>query len=411
MPNWNRYPGTSLPQAWWATHPVLGVGVENLSIDNSASLKSAGVGAAIVFFNAANSWVKGVRSLSSSRAHVEANYANRITVRDSYFWLSVFSTSTSYGVECEAGSDFLVENNIFQAVSGPLTIDGACSGSVLGYNFDINNFYVGSAGYINAMSNVHTAGTDSILYEGNIGPQIYGDLFHGTHNLVTEFRNYLIGNQPACWASGTPDPYPTGVTFGSCTNDQEPSVQLAYSRFFNIIGNVLGQTSIQKYYEHSVPSTGAYPSIFQLGFGSGSVPNDTNVEATLMRWGNYDTVTSTVRFVSTEVPSSLTGTRAPYSNPLPASQTLPNSFYYNSGTPSWWPSGKNWPLIGPDVTGGNVSGVAGHVYTNPAEDCYTNVMAGPSDGSGGALSFNAATCYSTTAPVVNAPATVTFSIQ
>jgi len=77
---------------------------------------------------------------------------------------------------------------------------------------------------------------------------------------------------------------------------------------------------------------------------------------------------------------------------------MPASFYYNS-QPSWWPSGKAWPLIGPDVTGGNIAGTGGFANTNPAEDCYLNAMNGPSDGSGGALSFNAAACYTNSSPV------------
>ena len=77
-----------------------------------------------------------------------------------------------------------------------------------------------------------------------------------------------------------------------------------------------------------------------------------------------------------------------YGNGCPASNELPTSFYYSS-TPSWWPSGKPWPPIGPDVSGGNVSGVNGEVNTIPAEDCYLNTMKGSPNGSGGPYSFNA----------------------
>ena len=104
---------------------------------------------------------------------------------------------------------------------------------------------------------------------------------------------------------------------------------------------------------------------------------------------------------------------------VPSSTTLPASFYYRS-TPSWWPSGKTWPPIGPDVSSGNLglcnggtypdnmvtsssfctggtfagSDAGGHANSNPAMDCYLNVMGGPPDGSGSALSFNANACYS-----------------
>src|SRR5207245_7630948 len=72
--------------------------------------------------------------------------------------------------------------------------------------------------------------------------------------------------------------------------------------------------------------------------------------------------------------------------------TLPASLYLAS-RPNWWPAAKPWPSIGPDVTGGNITNMAGHAYTNPAADCYLTVMGGPTNGSGGPLRFNATECY------------------
>jgi hypothetical protein len=39
-----------------------------------------------------------------------------------------------------------------------------------------------------------------------------------------------------------------------------------------------------------------------------------------------------------------------------------------------------------------VTGLAGHVYANPAKDCFA-AMGGPTDGSGAVLTFSAAGCY------------------
>jgi hypothetical protein len=121
-----------------------------------------------------------------------------------------------------------------------------------------------------------------------------------------------------------------------------------------------------------------------------------------MRWGNYDTVNAAVRFLNIEVPSDFSdasGNPSLFVNAVPANHNLPDSFYLNS-KPSWWPVSKPWPAIGPDVTGGNISGVGGHAYTIPAQDCYSSVMGGPADGRGSALNFNADTCYS---PAVEPP--------
>jgi len=382
MSNWSS---TKNPQAWWATNPVQNVGVQNLSINMLNAGFTVGNGIGIEFFNTLNGWVQGVRGMNASRAMVEAQYSARIAVRNSYFYLTQFSSSTSYGFECYTASDNLVENNVFQGLAASLMINGACSGTVLGYNYDINNYYTSSSAYVMPMSFVHTAGIDNVLYEGNVGTLIQADVFHGTHNLVTVFRNYLAGNEAACWLSGSTY---AASTFGTCSSNQIPVNLFAYSRFFNFVGNVLGQTGIQKVYSSY---TGA--SIYDLGYSDTlSGGNDPLVATTSLRWGNYDTVNAAVQWNSSEVPSAMTGVLASYNNPVPSSQTLPASFYYSS-TPSWWPSSKPWPPIGPDVAGGNISGVAGHANTIPAEDCYLNVMKGPTNGTGGVLTFNAASCY------------------
>jgi len=56
-----------------------------------------------------------------------------------------------------------------------------------------------------------------------------------------------------------------------------------------------------------------------------------------------------------------------------------------------------WPGIGPDVTGGNVANVGGHVYLTPAANCYLNILGGLTNGTTGALTFNANNCYGSSA--------------
>jgi hypothetical protein len=385
MPNWDP---SKQPQAWWATNAMTGVGIENLSVDNTAS-EPASAGEGIAFFNATNSWVSGVRDIDSLRAHVGLEYSSHITVRNNYFFLTQNSIDQSYGVDCFASSDNLVENNIFQAVSGPLTLNG-CTGSVFAYNYAVNLFYTGSVGWVQAMTNPHTGGVAMDMYEGNVGTRIDSDAFHGTHNFITAFRNYWTGYEPSCWQSGAT--YATAV-YGPCTNPPQPVNLLSHSRFYNFVGNVLGHTGTQTQY---ISSSGGSP-IYELGTGNSAngvtVTPDPLVQSTIMLWGNYDTVNATSRFLASEVPTVLTGIQSLLSSILPSSNNLPASFY-TSSRPIWWPSSKPWPLIGPDVTGGNVSGVAGHAYTLPAQDCFAS-MGGPVNGTGGVLSFNAANCYGT----------------
>jgi hypothetical protein len=206
---------------------------------------------------------------------------------------------------------------------------------------------------------------------------VYGDLFHGTHHFVTIFRNRYNGLEAGKTSQTIPIPL------------------WPFSRFFNIVGNVLGDTGRPHTTYQATPSAGSLGQAI-YGLGTGTVTcclgGDPHVATTLMRWGNYDTVNAGVRFLPSEVPDALPGVQGPYSNPVPGSQTLPASFYL-SVRPPWWPGSKPWPGIGPDVTGGNIPNVGGHAFTIPAQDCYTTQMNGPADGTGGVLSFNASLCY------------------
>jgi hypothetical protein len=381
MPNWRA---SQSPGAWWATAPATGIGVEDLSLDHTPSGSRYG----IVLFNCNGCWIKGVRSIRPDRAHVHLELSARAVVRDSYFYGTKNAVSQSYGVETFASGDSLIENNIFQQITAPQMINSPCSGCVVASNFSIYDLY-SPATYLSHSVYLHASGIDHVLIEGNVGVGLYSDLFHGTHHFVTVLRNRYNG-----WES-------TGAR-----DNLNAEMLYPFSRFFNIVGNVLGQSGIQTQYQRT-PSEGDEdePSIFVLGTGTVNCcfSGDANVATTLMRWGNYDTVTAGVRFLASEVPSALDGAQAPYSNPGPGVQTpLPASLYL-SARPAWWPAGKPWPAIGPDVTGGNIPNVSGHAYTIPAQDCYANRMLGPADGTGDVLSFNAATCYPPAGAVPSAP--------
>ncbi len=399
MPNWSA---TKSPGAWWAASPISASGIESVSLDHTGSVGSIG----IEIDNCIDCWVKGVRGIDSNRAQVELNDSARISVVDNYFYLTQNSIQQSYGIEPFNSSDDLIQNNILQFITSPLMVNGSCSGCVIGYNFSVNEFYKGSAGYVQASTDQHTAGIDMLLHEGNVGAQLYADNFHGTHNFVTFFRNQYIGNDGACY-NGTP---PFGES--ACNSNQVPADIRAYSRYYNVIGNVLGQSGTSSGYQ-----TGGNP-VYKIGNGNSngihSVPSDALVAATLLRWGNYDVVTGAARWCGNssdpgwtttcgstpEVPASL----SKYANAVPATTALPASFYLST-KPAWWPSGKAWPPIGPDVTGGNIPNVAGHAYTIPAQDCYLNVMGGAPNGTGSVLNFNASTCYASSSVTLPAPPT------
>jgi hypothetical protein len=342
--------------------------------------------------------VKNVRSLNNViHKHIMFWQSTHNTVRDSYFYGSNPS-SEGYGIDSAADSaDNLIENNILQHMATQTITEGD-TGTVFGYNYSVDIYFGGD--WQTADGDHHSAGDSFQLWEGHEGTEFEGDTIHGSSFMVTHFRDYLQGRDP------TLKPAPkTTATFAY--------YPAAYSRYYNLVGSVLGTQSYHSHYQNAAASSSdcgnanvSYVSVFVLGYSrqigakfdpcngdAFSIPNDLLTASTLMRWGNYaactgDAACNAVRFVAGENASGAP-THPGLANP---SQTLPASFYLSS-KPSWWGT-ISWPAVGPDVTGGNIANVGGHASHNPAANCYLNVMGGKTDGSSGALSFNADACYS-----------------
>jgi len=376
MPNWRA---SQNPGGWIAG--VIGqdvstlIGVEGLSVDGTSS----GDDSNIELGQCYQCWIKNVRSIkTASRNHVWIWASARDEVRDSYFYGSA-GTSQAYGVEAYDSGDNLVINNIMQHTTGGLEL-GSDVGSVWAYNYALDNYYTVSPTWMISDIAAHDAGDAMILLEGNVANALGQDDIHGNEAFVTAFRNQLLGLEPG-------------------KNQQTTAATImAFNRYSNLVGNVLGTAGYHNTYQVAVPGSGnaLNTSIYSLGYsGAGgaccNVANDPAVINTLMRWGNYDTVNGNTQWNAAEVPSAL----AQYANPLPGSQVLPASLFLTA-KPSWWGS-TPWPAIGPDVTGGNIAGVGGHAYAIPAEACFNT---SPIDNSyltdtfgHNVLLFNANNCY------------------
>lgn len=407
----------SVPGAWWLGAQVSNDGIENMTLD-STSLNNNNLVSTIQMAGCYQCWAKNIRSLDSVRAHVFAFYSANDVVRDSYFYQSQSHAEQSYVVELESSSALLIENNIFQQSTNPI-MTGNSSGSVIDYNFSVDNIFSGN--YLQFSDYSHNAGNEMNLWEGNNFQTIWADEEFGSSSQGTIFRNFMAGWQ-------------TGKLYSTV-----PFAERAYTRLFNVVGNVMGQPGYHTTYESYATSTTSgvnQPltslSIYSLGWtgvgettaGTCTSPPvcDPLTRSTLMRWGNYDTVNAGVRWDSTEAsPGAVAFVNANFTSGYfgTLAHTLPASLYYNA-QPSWWPSGKAWPPIGPDVSTGNVgtctgtyvgaqatnsgqctagtlsSSWASHVTSIPAMDCYLNTMAGAPDGSGGALGFDANACYNST---------------
>jgi hypothetical protein len=408
----NNIRSAQSPGAFWMG-TVANDGIENLTIDHSTDTSTA---YGLTMLNCYQCWIKNVRSMWALRDHVNINQSMSDVIRDSYFYQSQSHATESYGIEPQEGSAVLIENNIFQQLTSSVLFNQG-SGFVVGYNYAIGGV---SENYVETSETGHNAGSAMNLWEGNNFSGVWCDDTWGSSTVATVFRNQLVG-----WESGY-------------SEQTSPIIANSYCRGENVVGNVLGQPSYHTQYQVYATSTttvsgkggvaGTSVSIYDLGTtdngGLGVCTTtpacDTLTVSSLMRWGNYDVVNGAVQWNSTEAsPASVQYINANFTSSYFTSlaHTLPNSLYLSSQPPFW--RSMPWPPIGPDVSSGNAglctsgtyngaeatsssqcsggsytaSSWAGHANVIPAQDCYLNVMNGAPDGSGGVLSFDASSCY------------------
>lgn len=406
------------PGIWWQNTVSLD-GLESMTLDGT------GLDAEVSLYGCYQCWVKGVRGEHGGRNHINLTESMSDVVRDSYFYAAQGSASDSYAIEFDAASASLVENNIFQQVTTPIMF-GAGTGNVIDYNFNVDvNYSCGGScpTFGNGAYASHNAGNNMNLFEGNNFWGVWGDDAWGSSDQDTAFRNMFVG-----WQSGK-------------SQSTIPVLLRSYVRGFNYVGNVMGQagyhTSYQTYASSTTVQVGGpeATAIYSLGFSGidscgGTIACDPKVPSTLMRWGNWDVVNNATQWNSTEAsPGAVTYLNANFTSSYFTSlaHTLPSSLIYSSA-PSWWTSGKAFPAVGPDVSTGNVGTCSGgtyagaqatssgqctggtlstawasHVISLPAQDCYLTTLAGPPDGSGSVLAFDASTCYSTSTTTPGSP--------
>lgn len=397
MPNWKN--DTVKDRAWWSTsHTVHDAGIENLSVANGTS-------GCIGLWYATNDWIKGVRCVGSGAAHyLFLSHSVLNTIRDSYL-VGDFTSADAYGLDCTACSSNLFENNIIDGIRTPFEHQMG-EANVFGYNYVLQDAANGGAEQ-QSTSN-HGIGMAYTLTEGNDGNGLKWENYYGQCNFCTAFRNRYWGKNPQS-------------TFGATGGITAINI-FALTRFTNVIGNVLGTTYFTNYQKvNGTGSTNDNTTVYCIGNGDdckgGGTSNfpedDAHAVDSLFRWGNWDRKTNAVRWCgnssdtgwsttcasTSEVPTSLTN----YSNAVPSTETLPNSFYL-SGQPVWWTVNgitPAWPPIGPDVTGkvlpapenkGGADESGGHADRIPARICFEDIMGGSYNG-GSSLTFNGHTCY------------------
>lgn len=405
MPNWNS--GQSPKAAWGNTMPISNVGVEDLEINNQTTAN----GILIEFHQSLNSWINGVATIANPAVASDTNHvliwsSNHDTYESSYMYGS-YPGSSGYGVDFGASSsDNLAQNSISQHMdTGFITETGIAN--VFGYDYSIDNYFGGTWQQDDEYQ--HSAGDYYNLREGIEGIGYNSDNIHGTHWFNTVFRSYFSGFDPTTFTGGK-------------NQSQVAMNDAAWAGYDNWVALVLGTPGKISTYQ-LVPSSTTTCSpgpntsaIYELGYSDSgaafspaclgtafAIPNATAAQAnspvnSTMRFDNYDTVNGSVQRNSGEYASG-----APvYPGLASPTTTIPASLYLTGGTPSWYtfPGGTTapFPAVGPDVTGGNISGVSGFAWHGPAWNCYNIVSHGVTDGSPVPITFNRASCYTGSAP-------------
>lgn len=344
-----------------------GNGLEDLTVYDTGSSENM----AVDFSRTYASWIKGVRVIGAGLyAGVYIASTKNVLLFNNYFFADPQIDANYPPPVQEAGSaDNLILNNI-SASGVPWEGMGGNEGDVYAYNYNRDTFVA----YVEDVPFDHAAYSSFDLFEGNQTAGFADDDTWGTHGFNTFFRNYL-----PCWDP----PYNSAVNARGLVIDN-------YHRFDNAVGNTIGTAGVCTTYQ----SANNY-SIFRIGSG------DALAGATFMRWGNVSPIgqaddspaNSGVRFLGSEVPASLLSANLVFSNPVPASTSLPASFYMNLGAHpnggtglSWWKVCTNWssfptscagydtqpfPIAGPDLSGGSY--VNGHAYDIPAEVAWKNL--------------------------------------
>lgn len=327
------------PPLYWTFEPALApvahvfgsaselCGIEDMSITHTnVATRTAGRASSSIFADQTyGMWIKNVESSFAVNRHFYFLDSLRGEVRGCYVHeAQSYGPNGGPGLEFYAHTaNFLVEDNIFWRCFPSIMFSEGSGGNVVAYNFsaDVQTGTDLIGGDINCNHGAHTMMN---LYEGNVGIQFQSDGYYGSSSHITVYRN---------WFSGV---HPTLVY-------NRKAVDLCrWSRYFNVVGNVLGDPSVNNWIFNQTTNSYDYrvPVIFRLGYpnlgnnyynSAAGAPDsrDPKVETTLFSTGNFDYGTL----------------KTQWKDNIPVS--LPPSLYLTQ-KPQWWGETLRWPPIVPD---------------------------------------------------------------
>jgi hypothetical protein len=301
-------------------------GIEDLSIVNAGTAET-GYRRNIHLQGAANCWVRNVRVEKLGRRGIGLDFDNyRNEIRECYLTgaLNRADSDQAYGVEINAGSANLVENNIFEQLASAAVMLVSASGNVIGYNYSYGSHRTANMNSWFWNDNwTHGAHNSYNLWEGNEIQGLMFDIIHGSASHNVAFRNRILSKD-------------LSLTYDSTVQIIAAITTSKNNNYMSYIGNVLGISGWNTTYEIRNPGDGwTSKPIFSTGAFGGS---DTQY-TTMLRHMNFDYYTNSARRCDQAGEPGCQGGSA--------DTTLPASLYL-AAKPAWW-GNQPWPAIGPDV--------------------------------------------------------------
>jgi Pectate lyase superfamily protein len=422
---------TRTPTAVTLSGMVQYAGVENLQIytnDTHTSNPSN-----IEIESCAYCWVSGVESNYTDGDHIDIDFSYHFMVVNSYFsgtWGNgpgQFDHGLAIRTKSTGG---VIQNNIFER-TGILEPQRGAAGNVLAFNYMTGMYSNSSPNFLSGNIETHGAHVQYNLLEGNVVSKIDLENIWGSNADNTLFRNWVTGADIACNPYNAMAPprqtvvcTPMGAQGSAGVNGWweiqfVTAVNSSFSSTYqNFVGDVIGSAAMAALNQYNnpsdpmghtavtnAPSVRSYDTVaygFAFGFGEASDTGGVPIANGVGCDGSYSypcesTLPASTAFYYQEF-NNISGSAACSGS---CGNALPPSFYL-SGKPSWWGS-LPWPAIGPDITGG--TGPGGHTSltaSNPAQNCYLNVMGGVVGGRS-PLTFNPSDCYASSTSQIAPP--------
>jgi hypothetical protein len=326
-PLFMNYSLTQTPQAIECKAMVKNVGFESLQITN-VNPSLVGVSQLIGLTGASYWWMKDCMLAKADMYLFKAHNTYRGEVRGCVFRNAYNPGTSGYGPDHGYGmlysyvnTSCLFEDNVLHDLHVAIATQGPSSGHVIAYNFVTNTWDV-DLSVTQPDIIFHSAHAHMVLIEGNSVLKINADNMNGSSGYNTIFRNRVRNKQ------GTENYLINAIEL------------MAHQHYYNIVGNILGTRGFERYYETEGVDRSEYltPSIYRFGYWAANdeaaAGNDARVKGTILRHGNWDTITT--------ANSGVVWDAAIADHSIPAS-------LYLSGKPSWWGS-LAWPPFGPDLT-------------------------------------------------------------